>query len=223
MPLTVVSFTSYVSLNAGLTLSQPEWNAFKLIQALKGKKFRGYANIPMSNGYYFRLEQSNANSAVGWFASMAERHIVQRKTPTPVVLVPVPNSSCSVSSETLPRTVTLAQSVSSQVKPSSVVDCLRWHQPISSASSAGGTRDPQYLYDNLVLTAEISAEGTYILIDDMKTTGGHLQACRTRLQDEGVQCDLAICGGRTVWDHNQTPFTVLEEELPDWQPAGRLY
>lgn len=222
MPLNVISFTPYVSLNAGLTLSQHEWNAFKLIQALKGKSFRGFANIPL-DGMYIELRQDNAHLAVEWFARMASQYILQRQVLAPLVFVPIPNSSCAVDCRTAPRTVTLAEAVAGKLKPTLVVDCLRWQHPMDSASTGGGTRSPQRLYDSLVLTDELPEQGTYILIDDMKTTGGHLQACRAMLESQGAECNLAICGGRTVWDHEQRPFTTAEDQIEDWSPTGNLY
>jgi|ERR1043166_1791106 hypothetical protein len=219
MPLNVTSFTPYVSLNAGLTLSQHEWNAFKLIQALKGKAIKGFANIPLS-GMYFELRQENAHLAVEWFARMASQYILQKQVPAPLVFIPIPNSSCTADCSTAPRTVTLAQAVAEKLRPTSVVDCLRWQHAMGSASTGGGPRRPQTLYDSLVLTDDVPKQGTFILIDDMKTTGGHLQACRAMIESQGVTCDMAICGGRTVWDHNQQPFTMAEEEIDDWGPTG---
>jgi predicted amidophosphoribosyltransferase len=142
---------------------------------------------------------------------------------TPIILVPVPNSSCCTQNDDVPRTVALAEAIVAEQTYTSVLDCLRWTREMESASKEGGTRDPQELYDNLVLTERLPEKGAYLLVDDMKTTGGHLQAARFMLLEQEVECDLAICGGRTVWDHDQNPFSMAEEEIDDWSPHPTLY
>lgn len=219
MALTVASFTPYLSFNSPVRPRQKDWPPIKFVQALKGKPIKGWAHIPVRGGYY-RLEQENAELSLAIFAEMASNYLVEKKVTPPVVLVPVPNSSCTIDSGIAPRTVALANALAGRLKPASVWDCLRWIRDVGSASAGTGTRDPQELYDALVLTEEEMLEGTYILIDDVKTTGGHLQACRAVLAE--AECDLAVCGGRTVWDHTEEPFTFREEEVEDWWPTQAL-
>ncbi|MFL6314728.1 MAG: hypothetical protein ACJ71W_21695 [Terriglobales bacterium] len=222
MPLTVISFTPYLSGNSGLRRINDEWDAFKFIQALKGNIINGYATVPVL-GHRYRLDSTNAERTLKWFGRMASTYILRKELDAPIILIPVPNSSCCTQNDEVPRTVALAEAITGEQTHTSVLDCLRWTRQMESASKEGGTRDPQELYDNLVLTSRIREKGTYVLIDDMKTTGGHLQAARFMLLEQETECDWAICGGRTVWDHQQSPFTLAEEELDDWSPHPTLY
>lgn len=98
-----------------------------------------------------------------------------------------------------------------------VLDCLRFRKVMDSASRGGGTRNPQTLYNNLVLIEDVLAADV-ILIDDVRTTGGHLRAARALIIEQGAECDLAICAGRTVWDQDQEPSSLGEDEFPDFIP-----
>ena len=79
-------------------------------------------------------------------------------------------------------------------------DRLRW-KTIMTPSSQGGTRDPQELYDNLVVTKE-PPKGSLVLIDDVRTTGAHLLAAAGRLAEKGARVPLAVCAARTVWNQD---------------------
>ena len=80
----------------------------------------------------------------------------------------------------------------------------------------GGSRDPQTLYDNLVSTCKLARN--IILVDDVRTTGAHLKAVSAKVRSEGGQCLGALCAGPTVLTQEKEPFSILEEELPDFIP-----
>lgn len=216
MPLTVVSFATYLSA-PGTQWRFKDWDAYKYVQALKGKPINKFARIPVL-GTLRHLEQSNANDSLAWFAEMANAYLWEKQTPGPLVLIPVPNSSCAISTKTIPRTFFQAQALASRLSQTTVLDCLRWKVVKEKASGGGGgTRNPHLLYGNLVLTSTVP-ESTLILVDDVSTTGGHLQAARAMLMGQGGKCDLAICAARTVWDQSEDPFSTLEQQVSDWWP-----
>jgi len=101
-----------------------------------------------------------------------------------------------------------------------VWDRLRW-KTIMTPSSQGGTRDPQELYDNLVVTKQPPPKGSLMLIDDVRTTGAHLLAAAARLAEKGGRVPLAICAARTVWNQDEEPFSILEEQLEDFKPRKK--
>ena len=82
-------------------------------------------------------------------------------------------------------------------------------------SSRGGTRDPQTLYENLVVTKEMPA-GSIVLVDDVRTTGAHFVATRARLAEKGIACSLAVCAARRADVQEEFPFSVREEEFPEF-------
>lgn len=87
-------------------------------------------------------------------------------------------------------------------------------------SSQGGTRDPQELYDNLVVTEEIP-NGGIVLIDDVRTTGAHLRAAAAKLAQKGGRVSMAVCAARTVLNQDQNPFSIMEEALEDFEPRRK--
>jgi predicted amidophosphoribosyltransferase len=146
----------------------------------------------------------------------------EKNTHGPVTLIPVPNSSCALTNTIVSRTLSQAQALANNLNHTTVLDCLRWKQPQASASSGGGTRHPQLLYGNLALTAQVPSSNL-ILVDDVSTSGGHLQAARAILQSQKGKCDLAICAARTVWDQSEEPFSTSEQQIPDWSPNASLF
>lgn len=215
MPLKVVSFATYL-VSGGY--KGADHNAGKFVKALKGEDVRGYATVPVL-GQNLRLEQSNRASAADWFGQMAADLLHQAPSfPRPFVLVPVPSSKASVGSPTAGPTFDMATAVATAFgSQASVHDCLRWKQPIASARSGKGSRDPWVLWDALAPLGPIpNPTAPRVLIDDVYTSGGHLQACRMALQGASLKVPLAICGARTVYESQSHPFALKIDEIPAW-------
>lgn len=221
MPLTVASFATYLTSIDNQWRDQ-DWNAYKFVKAVKAQPFKYSARVPVLGTLYY-LDQNNSNDALGWFAQMATAYLREKKTPGPAALVPLPNSRCTVSNGIMPRTLAQAQALASSLRHTTVLDCLRWKVQKPSASGAGGTRNPQELYDNLALTAAVPQGTKLIIIDDVRTSGGHLKAARAMLLGQNGNCDLAICAGRTVHYQYEEPFSRLEEEIADWWPMPSFF
>lgn len=221
MPLTAISFADYLTAPPGIWRDDDS-ASYKFVQAVKQKPFKGYSIVPV-NGIRLRLSQENGLDAVQWFAGMAAAYVQRMNFAQPPTFVPVPNSDCAINNGVVPRTTYQAQQLAARVPGSRVLDCLRWKQVMPSASKDKGSRDPEFLYPNLVLTEFVPADLFCILIDDVKTLGGHLQAARVMLQEVEAKCDLAICAGRTVKVQYPQVFAVHLDEVADWWPASRLY
>jgi hypothetical protein len=221
MPLTVVSFATY------LTSIENKWRdadyaAHKFIKAVKGKPFKASAYIPVLGTRRY-LDMGTANSSLGWFAEMANAYLWEKQTPGPLVLVPLPNSPCALNTNIIPRTFFQAQALAQRLNNTTVLDCLRWRVAKESASGGGGTRHPQELYDNLAVTAQVPQNTRLVIIDDVRTTGGHLKAARAVLLAYNGYCDSSICAGRTVHNQDEDPFSRLEEEIDDWWPTPSFF
>jgi len=216
MALRVISFATYLT-NVDVVWRGEDYDALKFVKAIKGKPINKYAYVPVGKVRRL-LEERNADDAIGWFGEMAMAPTRDLRIPHPLILVPIPNSSCTTTNGKVPRTTRLAKALAVQLREE-VWDRLRW-KTIMTPSSQGGTRDPQELYDNLVVTKE-PPKGSLVLIDDVRTTGAHLLAAAARLAEKGARVPLAVCAARTVWNQDEEPFSILDEQLEDFKPRKK--
>ena len=212
MAITIVSFATY--------LTRPPWNdgdgyALKFVKAVKGKSFGGFAIVPVL-GKNKTLQASNADEAISWFAELAAAEITKLGLPEPLILVPLPNSTSTVRSKNAPRTAFLAQFIAARLNNAKVWDGLRWTKEMTPTHQ-GGTRNPQKLYEALTVTST-PPKGTLILVDDVFTKGGHVQAAVARLTEKKGTCGHAVCAGRTVLESEKKPFAVVQEQIEDFTP-----
>jgi len=217
MPLKVVSFATYLT-NVDVTWRDTDYNALKFVKAIKGLPVNGFARIPVCD-VLRRLEHGNSEEAIGWFGELARAYLLGQNLPRPVSFVPIPNSSCAMGNDQVPRTRLLAQAIVNGFEESDVWDGLRW-RTVMLPSSQGGTRNPQVLYDNLVIAQEVPAR-TLVLVDDVRTTGAHFVAALARVAERGAVCSLALCAARRVDSQEDTSFSVREEEFAEFVPRHR--
>jgi hypothetical protein len=203
----------WISADRNFTINRrPEdWGAFNFIQALKRRTFRGYANVPVGTKTY-RLQQSNADSAFQWFGEMVSSSL---RVTVPATLVPLPDSECTAAAARNALTSSLAESIAANLPKSTVWNGLKWRHPMERASE-GGTREPEILYDSLVITEPVPKRSHIIIVDDVLTSSGHLRAAAAKLRDARVDCETAIVGGRTVYEQPAHAFDVVEEEIEEF-------
>lgn len=215
MSLLVVCFSSYLA-STDLPWRAEDYNANKFVHALKEEQINGYALIPTC-GTQNRLTNANLGDAAVWFASMVRNYLRDAGVGLPLAVVPVPNSACTTASRTTPRTLRLADAVSSVIHGrTKTVDCLRWKKDLGSASRMGGPRDTDILYRNLHMkTGSLQLKSRVLLVDDVMTSGGHLRACARKIRESGSKVVLAVCGGRTTYEQNRAAFDTVQETLPD--------
>lgn len=214
MPITVVSFATYLT-----RYDEPprddDYNALKFVKAIKGEPINGWAWVPFQ-GVRRKLNDANADNAIGWFGSLAGEYIAGLGLRGAVCLLPIPNSPCTATNGKVSRTTRLAEAIAAHLPNSQVCDLLRWRRVLPSARK-GGSRDPAVLYNNMVLTSALP-KGKVILVDDVRTTGAHLRAAAAKVIAEGGKCSLSVCAGRTVLAQEDEPFSILGEEFPDFVP-----
>lgn len=214
MPVRTVCFCKYLTRGSW----DPQFfHSYKFIQSLKPKDIKGYAWVPV-RGVKRRLTNVNRALAFDWFGQMVADYLSANQMSGPYRFVPIPNHECTVSLGTAPDTIRLAEAIVRQVGGvACVIDCLRWKEDLGSASSGEGPREPEILYPNLVLTQSIES-APHILVDDVLTTGGHVQACETMLAGHGASVQLAACAGRTVHVAEGEPFQLIELDLREYRP-----
>ncbi len=100
------------------------------------------------------------------------------------------------------------------------IPLLRWRKPLMKAQD-GGARSAWLLYPELVFHGP-APTGTkaFVLIDDVCTGGGHIQACAAKLRDQGLVSTLAVCGGRTFHEQQPDPFSLLPAIYDDYKPLA---
>src|SRR5262249_26017521 len=153
-------------------------DARNFVHAIKGRFFAGTIELGR-RGATCRIDHRSLDAALTLFAEMALAAAGAHGLAAPALLIPVPNSGCDLACDRPPRTSAQAEALACLLgSGSSVADVLRWRVPLPSASSSSGTRDPQALFDNLRLMSALPGETDQrlVLVDDVLTTGGHLQA-----------------------------------------------
>jgi hypothetical protein len=214
MAVKVVCLCAYLT-NVNIQWRDEDYNANKFISALKGEAINGYAKILVGKTWH-RLQESNRDSAVDWFGEMAAEYVRQKHKARPLAFVPIPSSKCVAGGKIISSTYPLADAIVSNLQDVSVWDGLRWSAAKVPAHQ-GGPRDPHYFYKNLVIAKKLP-DAEIVLVDDMFTSGSHMQAANARLVEKGGKCRLGLCAGRQVTEHVERPFDIIEETLAPFDP-----
>jgi hypothetical protein len=210
VPIRTVSFFTYRT--HGWNWSPAEIAVLRFVRALKGELVGDRRDV-LVNGDPRSLGDENADEALGWFAEMAVDVLEDELGTTAVVLAPVPDSASALSAEKC-RTVWLADAVA--LRSSAVVlDALRWNVPKPKAHE-GGPRAASELLSRLRLRRPITDLGQpFVLIDDLTTGGGHVQASAALLRNAGANVVLAVCGAQADSVPQEDPFRRRVVEWPD--------
>jgi predicted amidophosphoribosyltransferase len=165
-----------------------------------------------------RLTNDNAHQAADWFASWAARELPSlTRSRTPVVLIPVPSSGTVVGTREVSRAADLARRIASRLAGVRVLDVLRWTGVMTPAHQ-GGPRFADELYPYLAVTVDDFRTETYVLVDDLFSSGGHFRASARALFERGATVWFAIGAGHTVTTPLQDPFAVPDQTYEDYEP-----
>jgi len=205
--MNVVWFASYRSRSIK---SREPCNSVYLIRTFKhlsGENYRPYRLSRRST-----LDTKNIAQALEWFGSLGAIVLETLRLPSPVVLVPIPDSTCDLKQFRPSRTVKLSEAIAVRTTTTVLVsDILRWKYP-QPPSHRGGSRDPERLLRELVLT-RMPPSGTIVLIDDVLTTGAHILASAEKIRGAGCRCEDAICVARTEARFERDTFAIRRATL----------
>jgi hypothetical protein len=224
-PLRVLFFCEHLT-ETGTARDQGEWNAHWFVKALKRDSMatlRQPVRLSIA-GQRQELTAANAEHVVSWFGELVRHEAEEGIIPFALIerevfFVPVPSSAATRGARTAGRTRELAEAAAEAWPVAAeVFDALRWTEQISPARG-GGSRDPEYLHERLQVVRRVPA-GPFILVDDVLTTGGHLQACDAALGD-GDRAVFAITAARAVHSADrstgpswQARITTLDRFVP---------
>lgn len=188
----------------------------------------GYTGVPC-RGVRRVVENSNLDKAldiVAMFAADLELASQLRQTPVhALALIPIPNGRCTLDADP-PRTYAQARFIAQRLGGAEAIDVFRWRHVMPSANNGGGTRDPEALYEALVIRPGALngwvPDRPCILIDDVLTTGGHVQASDAALEDLiGRRAGVALVAGVSDDEHVENPFVARTVVIGDFQPRRR--
>lgn len=179
---------------SGAEWGQFEYDAFKLVQTLKGKPINRYATLKTIGGKWVKITTANPEGAFELWGAWSGAK-VQELVPDGALLVPIPSADClAIGADEKGRA--LANATKAYAPNCEVAEMLHWNQQYAKASE-GGPRDYATLFENFrVLTDQPKRE--VVLIDDVVTGGGHLRAAANVVRWAGHEVRYAVCVARTV-------------------------
>lgn len=185
-----------------------DYDAMKLVKALKGTTFKGYATLQTPTGHWVTFRATERAPAFRIFGEWAAAKLTALGI-TDGVLMPVPSSSC-VAFDTDVKGKELADAIAQRAAAFTVVNGFHWRQAFGKAAE-GGTRDASILQENLVVKNGPASH--IVLVDDVATSGGHLLACARALRARGHTVEHALCAAQTVNTHPANMWAIESRDL----------
>lgn len=203
----VRSFLAYPSYDRE---TSADWMAYNVTMALKGGDFKGYADITIA-GESQRITAHNTLPIVNLFGRKVVRAVGQQDPGTAIFILP--SSGCTEFGEDQ-KAERFANAITLANPPIPVLMPFRWVEVLPKAAGGGGPRHPDVLRNKMRFRPQQGITRAF-LVDDVMTTGGHLQAASRLLHAHGVATVAAVCFARTVWERPDKLIRTLDEDLGD--------
>ena len=188
--------------------SQPQWDAFKFCRAVKRRAINGSCTIPTKDGQQV-IRPENVGFARTLFGTFI-RNVLRQHYGVEILLVPVPSKDGLEQSKSF-RSLDMTIEAMPEPLKSLVDGCVRFTQQLQPAN-AGGPRGKDALLPYMKTNRRLDGE-RIVIIDDILTTGGSVQATIQKIEDAGGVVIAAIVCGYTVSDSIRPPFGAQEVDL----------
>lgn len=188
--------------------STTDYDAMKLVKALKGHSFKGYATLQTPGGHWVTVRENDRDPAFRIFGEWGAAKLRELGIDSGA-LVAVPSSSC-VAQGTDAKGHSLASAIQQRSQDFKVVNGLWWNDPLGKAAE-GGTRNSTLLQANLVVLDGPASR--VVLVDDVISSGGHLMACARALRERGHTVEHALCAAQTVNTHPANMWSIESRDL----------
>ncbi|WP_371038669.1 hypothetical protein [Rhodosalinus sp. FB01] len=219
MPLTVVPMVQYLTQPVEEMRDQ-DYKSLSIAKAVKGREPGGRAKSMRLGDKTYSFGPGDPAGAIDLWTAWAVNVISGAMNPPngQLVIVPVPNSQATTADNDDFRTWELARRIAAAIGENvQALDELRWSEVMPKASE-GGPRQAYDLFPKLHCTLKNDPGVDRILLDDVMTSGGHLQASAARIKASGAAVEAAIVCGRTMHVQVTNPFSMPIEKLSDFDP-----
>src|SRR5271154_5725000 len=113
-PITVWSLLYYLTEIDGITWRQDDWTTNRIVKAVKGEPFKGYFQV-VAGGRHYRFDQSNLHQFMpALFGAVAAK--LNELVDGPFDLVPIPNSTATVTDGADFRTLAHAREIAAKLE-----------------------------------------------------------------------------------------------------------
>ena len=189
-----------------------DYDATHLVKAVKGLDLNpnAYSYVTIG-GQRVRIIGGNKDRAIDWFAEWAAKH-VQDLGKHPKAILPVPSSKSTPAKPATFRTAVIAQKIAALCPNTTALPVLRFKAERPNTREEGGSRSPNVLYGEMVLTQQLP-DVQVILVDDVMTGGGHFKASAWLVEDQRRKVEQALCCGRSLESQLDDPFTLAPEAI----------
>jgi hypothetical protein len=218
MTLHLAFYAYYYTAPGGITGKL--YDAQDFVRAIKDRKMKGkFAKLPHPTGPFVLQIRPDDTTAAKLIFSDFGVHMLRDVKDHGWTLVGVPPSKSTIEHKEPHLTDRLAMGIVQRANGNlRAASLLRWDQPMPSASSEGGSREPELLYPHLRLVQPVLVGQNYVIIDDVCTGGGHLRACAAKIRHAGGTVQWAICSARTTHEAVAEPFGTFIAEYDDYVP-----
>jgi hypothetical protein len=207
--LKLITLCSYLT-DTSQNWRQADWNASKMVKALKGDPTNGYFEVEIG-GKITRFDQSNVATFVQRIpralAKMIKRHVDGVAT-----IVPIPNSHVTGIGSPDFKTLDLANSVASASGGQFNVEPALVFKTRQIKSRKGGPRSAEHCEEAYRLASDV--KGKIVLLDDVCTSGGHIIGAYRKLHAQPKREVVLACAfGRSTKEQMSAPVGPREEIL----------